>query len=224
MKTKNIICILSAAILGCAAMAIVDGIIRPDYALKSAIKIAFFLVLPFILSIINKELEFKSLFSFNKKGLLIAISLGTVIYGAILGGYFLLKDVFDFSSVASSLSENAGVNASNFLFVSIYISFANSFLEELFFRGFIFKNLKKHSSVTFAYFFSSLAFALYHVAMMIGWFSLPLTALLILGLAVGGAIFNYLSERFGTVFVPWGVHMFANFAINTIGFILLGAG
>ena len=59
------------------------------------------------------------------------------------------------------------------------------------------------------------------IAMMIGWFSLPLTALIIVGLAAGGVIFNYLSERFGTVFVPWGAHMFANFAINTIGFILL---
>ena len=222
MKLKNIAYVLAVAMLGCAAMAVVDGIIRPGYALKSAIKIAFFLAIPFICNIWNKELEFKSLFSFNKKGLFVALSLGAVIYGVILGGYFLLKDVFDFGSVATSLSENAGVDASNFLFVSLYISFANSFLEELFFRGFIFKNLKKHSSVAFAYAFSSLAFALYHVAMMIGWFSLPLTALIIVGLAAGGVIFNYLSERFGTVFVPWGAHMFANFAINTIGFILLG--
>ena len=224
MKIKNITYILFAAIIGCGAMAVVDGIIRPDYALKSAIKILFFLAIPFICSRSNKEIEFKSLFSFNKKGLLVALVLGAVIYGVILGGYFLLKDVFDFGSVASSLSENAGVNSSNFLFVSLYISFANSFLEEFFFRGFIFKNIKRGASLPFAYIFSSLAFALYHVAMMIGWFSLPLTALIIAGLALGGVIFNYLSERFGTIFVPWGAHMFANFAINTIGFILLAKG
>lgn len=224
MKIKNITYILFVALLGCSAMAIVDGIIRPDYALKSAIKIAFFLTVPFICSRLNKKLEFKSLFAFNKKGLLVAIALGALIYGIILGGYFLLKDVFDFSSVASSLSENAGVNSSNFLFVSLYISFANSFLEEFFFRGFIFKNIKQNASLPFAYIFSSVAFSLYHVAMMIGWFSLPLTALIIAGLALGGVIFNYLSERFGTIFVPWGAHMFANFAINTIGFILLARG
>ena len=224
MKSKNSSYVLTAAVLGCAAMAIVDGIIRPDYAIKSAIKIIFFLAVPFLCSISNKELEFRSLFHFNKKGILVALSMGIIVYGAILGGYFLLKDIFDFGGVATSLSSNAGVDSSNFVFVSIYISFANSFLEEIFFRGFIFKNLKKHGSLRLAYIFSSLAFALYHVAMMIGWFSFPLTVLLIAGLAIGGTIFNYLSERFETVFVPWGVHMFANFAINTIGFILLGAG
>ena len=221
MKRKNIVLTMAVALLGCTVMAIVDGVIRPDYALKSAIKILMFLCVPLLVSLINKELIFKEIFTFEKKGLLVALGLGAAVYTLIVGGYFLLRGVFDFSSVASSLSENAGVDSSNFVFVSLYISFANSFLEELFFRGFTFKNLKKHGGLGLAYIFSSLAFSLYHIAMMIGWFSLPLTALLIIGLAVGGAIFNYLSERFGTIFVPWGVHMFANFAINTIGFILL---
>jgi membrane protease YdiL (CAAX protease family) len=221
MKRKNLFHIIFIAILGCAAMSVVDGVIRPDYALKSVIKIFFFLAIPFIFSVINKELEFKSLFSFKKKGFIIALCLGLAIYGIILGGYFLLRDVFDFSSIASSLSENAGVDSSNFIFVSLYISFANSFLEEFFFRGFTFGNLKKQCPKGVAYIFSALAFALYHVAMMIGWFSLPLTALVLVGLTAGGVIFNYLSERFETIFVPWGVHMFANFAINTIGFLLL---
>ena len=213
---------MATALFGCAAMAIVDGIIRPDYAVKSAIKILLFLCIPLAVSLLNKELIFKDIFTFKRKGIMVALALGLSVYVLIIGGYFLLNGVFDFSSVASSLSENAGVNASNFIFVSLYISFANSFLEELFFRGFIFKNLKKQGGLGIAYIFSSLAFALYHVAMMIGWFSLPLTVLLILGLALGGGIFNYLSEKFETIFVPWGVHMLANFAINTIGFMLFG--
>ena len=223
MKSKNIIYVLTATVLGCAAMAIVDGIIRPDYAIKSAIKIIFFLAVPFLCSISNKELEFRSLFHFNKKGILVALSMGIIVYGAILGGYFLLKDVFDFSGVASSLSSNAGVDSSNFVFVSIYISFANSFLEEIFFRGFIFKNLKKHGSLRLAYIFSSLAFALYHVAMMIGWFGLPVVLISLAGLFVGGLIFDKFDEKYENIYLSWLVHMFANFATNTIGFILFSA-
>ena len=72
-----------------------------------------------------------------------------------------------------------------------------------------------------AYVFSATAFSLYHVAMMIGWFSPALFLLVMAGLMAGGMIFNYLNEKLDTIYCSWLTHMFANFAINTIGFILL---
>ena len=39
---------------------------------------------------------------------------------------------------------------------------------------------------------------------------------------VGGCIFNYLNEMNGNIYPSWFVHMFANFGINTVGFILFG--
>ena len=65
-------------------------------------------------------------------------------------------------------------------------------------------------------------FALYHVAMMIGWFSLPIFIIVMAGLFAGGLIFNYLNEKSGTVYPSGLLHMCANFAINTVGFILFG--
>ena len=62
----------------------------------------------------------------------------------------------------------------------------------------------------------------YHTAMMIGWFSISLFILLLLSLIIAGFIFNYLNERNNNIYSSWMVHMFANFAINTIGFILFG--
>ena len=136
--------------------------------------------------------------------------------------YFLLKDVFDFSAVTTTLTANIGVNGKNFIFVSLYISFINSLLEEFFFRGFAFLTLKKRASRFYAYCFSALIFALYHVAMMIGWFSWEVFAIILLGLFVGGLLFNVLNEKSNTIYPSWFVHMFANFAINTVGFILFG--
>ena len=63
---------------------------------------------------------------------------------------------------------------------------------------------------------------MYHIAMMIGWFSLYLFALILVGLFIGGFIFDWLDEKTGTLYPSWFVHMFANFAINTVGFILFG--
>lgn len=223
MTRKSKMLLIAAALLCCAAMALVDGVIRPGYAAKSAIKAALFLFLPLLLSLRDKELLYLKLFRFQKKGFLPALGLGAGVYAVILGGYFLVRPFFDFSGIADSLTQNAGVTGDNFLFVALYISFVNSLLEEFFFRGFVFTNLKNGSSRHFAYLFSALLFALYHVAMMIGWFSPALFVLVMVGLTAGGVIFNYLNERLHTIYASWLVHMFANFAINTIGFMLLRA-
>lgn len=219
---KRATAIIAIVVFCCAVMAVVDGILQPHYAVKSAVKVALFLILPFGYSFINKELSLKSLFMANKKGIGIALLLCIPVYIVILGGYLLLKDVFDFSAVTSSLTGNIGVSKENFPIVALYISFVNSLLEEFFFRGFAFLTLRKAVSEKTAYIFSSAVFALYHIAIMTGWFSAGVFAITLSGLFIGGLIFNLLNSKSGNIYTSWFVHMFANFAINTIGFMLFG--
>lgn len=221
VKNRSRILVLSVAVICCVIMALVDGVLRPGYAVKSMIKIAVFLVIPLIASKLDRSVQYLPLLKPKRKGMLPAIGLGVGIYIVILGGYFLVSPFFDFSNIAGALTSNAGVTKENFLYVSLYISFANSFLEEFFFRGFVFTNLKNLSGRKLAYIFSALAFSLYHVAMMVGWFSPLLFLLVMVGLIAGGVIFNWLNEKLDTIYCSWLTHMFANFAINTIGFILL---
>ena len=129
MKKTHLTVIL-AAIFCCAVMSLIDGVIRPGYAVKSAIKIALFLGIPVLLAVKDRDLAALSLFHFPKKGLLAAFGLGAGVYGVILGGYFLVRPFFDFSGIAGKLTQNAGVTRENFLYVSLYISFVNSLLEE----------------------------------------------------------------------------------------------
>ena len=221
MKKRSVILIFAVTIICCVAMAVVDGILRPGYAVKSVIKMAMFMLIPLIASRVDRGVLYLPLLRPKNKGLLPAIALGVGIYVVILGGYFLVSPFFDFSKIAGALTTNAGVTKENFLYVSLYISFVNSFLEEFFFRGFVFTNLKQLSGRKLAYIFSATAFSLYHVAMMIGWFSPTLFLLVMVGLAAGGMIFNWLNEKLDTIYCSWLTHMFANFAINTIGFMLL---
>lgn len=209
-------------LFSCVLMGYVDAIIQPEYFIKSAVKVVFFLTLPLIYFILYKDKMIKTLFSISKKALKTAFTLGISLYVFIVVGYLLLQNVIDFSQITGALSSNIGVNASNFIFVAIYISIINSLLEEFFFRGFSFITLKQYSSRTFAYFFSALAFALYHVAMMIGWFSMPIFLLMIIGLMIGGMLFNFLNEKYNSIYVSWIVHLFANLGINTVGLILFG--
>ncbi|MBQ9737600.1 MAG: CPBP family intramembrane metalloprotease [Clostridia bacterium] len=201
-------------------MGVVDAVIQPGYAIKSAIKIVVFLLIPVAYGIFNKEVDIKRLIKPDKKGFVVALALGLLVYVIILGAYFAFRNIFDFSVLTKSLNESTGVNKSNFVWVAFYISFVNSLLEEFFFRGFAFVTLKKIISRRFAHIFSSMTFALYHIAMMIGWFGVPVILISLLGLFAGGVIFNKFAERSESIYLSWLVHMFANFATNTIGFIL----
>lgn len=159
---------------------------------------------------------------FKKGGILKSLLLGIGIYTAIVLGYFFTRNIIDFSNVTSSLTADMGITAKNFIYVSLYISIMNSFLEEFFFRGYGFMTLKKYTTRKIAYIFSSALFAIYHVGMLIGMFEIGALFLLLVWLIVGGCIFNYLNERNDNIYSSWFVHMFANFAINTVGFILFG--
>lgn len=222
-KSKKALYIVTSVVCACILMALVDGLWQPGYLIKSICKVMLFLGVMLIFTLIHKnELNgIKKIFIPSKKGVLVSLLLGVGVFAVILGAYFILRGFYDFSSIAG-LIEDIGVNGNNFVYVAIYISFMNSFLEEVFFRGFAFLILKKHSSRAFAYIFSALLFAAYHVAIMNGWFNIPLFLLAMLGLFAGGIIFNFLNEKFNCIYLSWTVHMFANFGINTIGFIILG--
>ncbi len=212
---------LALGLLCCAAMLWVDGVWQPGYAVKSAVKILLFLGLPLLVMARTGKPRLKQLFRFEKGVLRPALMLGLGLYALILGGYFVLRNWVDFSGIAGNLSQTAGVTAENFLYVSLYISFVNSLLEEFFFRGFVFYGLRDGSGALPAGAFSALSFSLYHTAMMAGWFPLPLFLLALAGLAAGGVLFLLLNRKSGTLYHSWFVHMFANFAINTVGFLLL---
>jgi len=214
--------IITLVTIGCLSMAWVDAYLDANYLTKSIIKVVLFLLLPIGYSLTDHEVSFKNLFRFTKKHLIISLIIGAGVYAFIIGAYFLIGPYFDFSNVTKQLQTDIGVNSENFIFVALYISFANSLLEEFFFRGFAFITLKKAAGKRFAYIFSSGAFAFFHIAIMKSWFSTELFILLIAGLFTSGFIFNWLNDKSNNIYTSWLVHMFANFAINTVGFMLFG--
>lgn len=216
-------CFIFVSVLLCSAlMIVVDGILMPPYAVKSAIKVVLFLGAMAAYVLFSRDETWKTLFRPTKRSLLLAFALGAGVYGIILGGYFATSSFVDYSGITASLTGNTGVNGDNFLFVSLYISFVNSFLEELFFRGLSFSVLRRVSPRPVAYLFSSVCFAVYHAGITTGWFDPLMYVLTLAGLFAAGLVFDRLDEKAENLFVSWIVHMFANFAINTVGFILFG--
>ena len=160
--------ILAILLFGCAVMAVVDGVIQPGYAIKSLVKLTLFLGLPLWWSR-QAGVSLRSLFARPRQGLRTALLLGAGVFAVILGGFFLTRGIFDFSGLTAALTAGTGVRRENFLWVALYISFVNSLLEEFFFRGFGFLLLRRYLPRRPALGLSCLAFALYHVAMTLGW-------------------------------------------------------
>lgn len=220
MKKARLSAVIFIITICCAAMAAADMVFDAPYVWRSLFKIVLFLALPLLYSLFDKGVSLGTVFRLRKSGIGGALILGVTVYAVILAAYFLLRDVVDFSQITELLATGEGVTKRNIIWVSLYISFVNSLLEEFFFRGFAFLELKKLSSRRFAYIFGAGVFAAYHISIIGGWFSPGIFLLVMAGLFAGGLIFNFLNEKNGNIYASWMVHMFANFAINTVGLIL----
>ena len=211
MKLKTRI-ILSVVLL-CLAMAFLEAVIQPGYAAKSAIKLLLFAAAVCTIGDVRRW--------FRREGLGMGLLLGGGIFAVILLVFFLFRPFLDLDAIAAGLMGKEGIGRENFLWVALYISIVNSLLEELLFRGLGWLQLRKHTSEGFAMIFSAAAFAAYHVAILDGWFTWWVYGLCMLGLFLGGLIFNFL-DRNGSLLPSWLAHAGANLAINTVGCIMFG--
>ncbi len=223
LNAKSIYIVVSIVIFT-ALICFVDYVIQPGYWVKSGVKVGTFLIIAALYcSIYKKELpSIGKMFVPKKWDIVKALCIGLTIYVLIVGAYFLLQNVIDFSVITGKLTSDTGVSKDNFLYVSLYISVINSLLEELLFRGFGFILLKKSSGRIFAYIFSALSFAIYHSGMTSGYFNIGIFLLTLFALFVGGLIFNLLNDKSETIYSSWLTHMCANLGINTVGMILFG--
>ena len=184
-----------------------------SYIWKTMSKVVLFLVIPLIL-FRKTKLTFLEVRKTDRTSLRIALFSGLAIMLIIIAAFILLMPTIDIDSLLLDLIERAGVTATVFPFVAVYILIGNSLLEEFFFRGLLpsfFKNK------FFRLIIPSLLFAVYHVSIFLPWFNLPILLLAVFGLWVGGFIFQLVNERSGTIFPSWIIHMFADVGVLLVG-------
>ena len=218
---KKSLWLIMVVMINCVAMAIVETIIEPSYFVKSLLKIIFFLFLPIIFIKLQKEKVFTDSFSLNKKSVLKLCGLGLIVYIIIMSAFFMTKEIFDYSSLVKDLSADQNVAQESFVWVALYISFCNSLLEEFLFRFVAFIKLSGYTTKKVAYVFSSCMFALYHITMLGASFPFPLLVLALIGLTIGGGIFDFVDDKSRNIYNSWIIHMFADFAIMTIWYIYI---
>ncbi|SRR6056297_1621981 len=203
----------------------VEQILMPGYIIKSISKIMIFFVGP---SLLYKALGKKKKNSFfAKKG---SVSLKRIVFfgagafASVMAAYELLRGQINPEIIIGELERALEVNAENFIVVGIYIIVVNAAIEEIFFRGFVFLNLKNNSQGErfFAHGYSALLFSVYHLSIFKTWFDVKLIAVAILGLIAAGIFFNCIDEKNETIVYSYMVHACGDAAIILIGLRMFG--
>lgn len=186
------------------------------YTLKTLAKAILLLAIPIVLFYKSKfpYLQFKKI---DVKSMRVAISAGIAIMFSIIGAFLLLQTFIDTEALVLDLAEK-GVTPKVFPLIALYILFGNSLMEEFFFRGLL-PSLFKGSKLRFV--LPSLFFSIYHIAIFLPWFNLPLLLVAIAGLWIGGSIFQLANERSGTILPSWTIHMFADIGVLIVGVYIL---
>ncbi|KND50976.1 MAG: CAAX amino terminal protease family protein [Parcubacteria bacterium C7867-007] len=222
---KKTLSISTIAVLAIVLLFVIEQFIQASYVVKTGLKVLLLLIIPLAWAFMYERSQISTILglrTFRSKELLPGLLIGAGSFIIIIAAYAILGPFIDFSNIAHNLETKLGINASNFLFVGLYVIFINSLLEEFFFRGFMFLNLKDRISVWTAYILSAGAFAIYHVAIIKGWFNPALMALALLSLFVIGLVFNKLNSRSGHFLNSWIAHAMADSAIILVGCRIFG--
>lgn len=215
--------IIIASLCVITGLYVCDQIFELTYLLKIGVKLILFFAFPSYYMFKTKRNFFWE--SYKKREPLLRLNLshilGLLIVGVLIITYLIVKPTINVSIFQNELELKYKITQENIFLYGFYMTFINSLLEEFFFRGFMFLELKNLDMKKNAYFISSIAFSIYHISNFQNWFSFGIMFLAIVGLFIGGLIFNYLDDRQNSFFNSWFVHICADIAIVWIGYDLL---
>ncbi|SDD94721.1 CAAX protease self-immunity [Bhargavaea beijingensis] len=209
---------LFIALTGIAVLLWVEQGLAVSYGWKTLAKIVLFLAVPLFVfrGEVRRFMAFRQTVS---RRIRIALWTGAGVMAALFSAYFLLSGWIDAEALTEDLAGRVGVTGGVYPFIALYILFGNSLLEEFFFRGVLPAQFRGYPRLGLT--IPPLLFAVYHIAIFLPWFDLPILLLAVAGLWAGGVIFQLVNGRDGTILPSWIIHMAADLAILIIGAMMI---
>jgi membrane protease YdiL (CAAX protease family) len=164
----------------------------------------------------------------SSKGLGIGLAFGLLVAAGIMALYFVfLRDTSVFqespAKVHAKLQEFGLDSAWGFALFAVFTTLLHSFLEEYYWRWFVFGWLERYTTLTAAIGLSSLGFMVVHVFVLHGFLPghflvavLPLT----LCVGIGGVVWAWLYHRSGSLYAPWLSHLVVDASLFVVGYDL----
>ncbi|MCL1820538.1 MAG: CPBP family intramembrane metalloprotease [Oscillospiraceae bacterium] len=222
MKNKNILLITAFSLFACTLHGLILHTPFNDYIYTSAAKVILFMLCPLLYFKFSKEGTLRDLFRIkvDKKSIIKTLLLGIITFSFVFVVFAVIRSWLDSSMIINAMS-NVGIDRNNYIFAVMYYILVNVALEELFFRGFVFLVLYKMNYKRFAFVYSSVLFAVYHIAVMKDGVTPSLLVLSVIGLIGVGLLFNEITRRYESAFGSFMIHVSASLAISLIGFNFL---
>lgn len=221
-KNKILIGLLFLTLLPAIAQFIVQAV--NSYGIGLIIRVVIHIFVPVIIISYLAKVTLKESFLLplrlkNKKDMIKLSIIGGV--GAtiiILGAFFIFNGfgLIDFELMKMNLAK-INVTALTYPFVALAIVLINPFLEEYFWRGFVFREFNNYSGG----YWTGILFAVHHTIMILSWFNWWQLIIIAIFLAVIGVIFNWVYKKTGSIYTTWIIHVIADLVIVTIGFVMM---
>ena len=157
-------------------------------------------------------------------GLLVVVILGLAYFGYLKGSSYLAATPLLLREKLTSFGINTPVSYWSF---AIFLSLVHSYLEEYYWRWFLFGELRNIIGIPWAIIVSSLGFMAHHI-IVINAFLPPelfwnVTLLFSLCVGLGGAFWAWLYQKSGSLLGPWLSHLIVDLGIMAIGwYIIMG--
>ncbi len=196
----------------------VDQVMEIIYLYKVIYKIVL-IIISYFLGKKYYNINFNFLFPKKLKKYKLGIIISLISFISIFIVFSIIKNSINLAIIKDEFLNKYQLDGIKFFIASFYLIIFNSFIEEYFFRGFIFLNLSNKKNANL---FSSIMFSIYHISNFKNWLSKPILLLLpIIGLIASGMLFNYLSSINKDIYNSYIPHMFADLAIVIIGYVLI---
>jgi uncharacterized protein len=153
------------------------------------------------------------------------VLVGFVMLGLFFGGLGSIAAFANAPAKVWRLLQNFGcVTPGRYLLLATFYAAAHSFLEEYYWRWFVFGRLRRYLPLAAAITLSALGFMAHHVVVLGVYFpgqfwtlALPLS----LAVAMGGAVWAWLYDTTGSLYAPWLSHGLVDAAIFAIGYAMV---
>ncbi len=197
---------------------LLEQLLELNSFVKQGYKMIFLVAIPLLVIYFIKKSNFMEEYNIKNvklQDLKIPFYAGIFIFFLGIFGYFILRPIVDTDTLVGGLLDR-GITVDNIIWSVLYLSFINSFIEEFFFRGFIFNAFLKINRKT-AYIVSSLLFSFYHVLVMFAIFNVLMGILALIGLTIVGLALAYINRTNKSIINSWVVHIFADLGVCSIG-------
>ena len=153
-------------------------------------------------------------------GILVVVSMAITWFVFLVGSDIANAAVERVNEKVARANLNTPVK---FLAIGVFYSLFHSFLEEYYWRWFVFDQLNSLTTTLKANLISSAGFASHHVILLatyFGWGS-PLTWLLSFCVGIGGVVWAWLYHDSGRLRIPWVSHLIVDAGIFALGYLII---